>query len=100
MESIKVHGAEGALAQPATILIAPGHTPATVTDKISEVVLQKTPKWWFLGFGVSFLLLNLFLFAVANLFIRGIGIWGVNVPVAWGWDIVNFVWWVGIGHAG
>ncbi|MFO0588501.1 MAG: NrfD/PsrC family molybdoenzyme membrane anchor subunit [Polyangiaceae bacterium] len=81
-------------------LVAPGHTAATVTDKISSVVLRRTPRWWFGAFGVSFALLMLFLFAVTYLFAKGVGIWGVNVPVGWGWAIVNFVWWIGIGHAG
>jgi len=81
-------------------IIGPGHTSGTVTDKISEVVLRKTPRWWYVGFGVSFLLVMLFFYAVAYLFTKGVGIWGVNVPVGWGWDITNFVWWIGIGHAG
>jgi molybdopterin-containing oxidoreductase family membrane subunit len=81
-------------------LVAPGHTSATVTDQISSVVLAKTPKWWFPAFALAFALLNLFLVSVGWLFLKGIGIWGINIPVAWGWDIVNFVWWVGIGHAG
>jgi molybdopterin-containing oxidoreductase family membrane subunit len=81
-------------------IVAPGHTPSTVTDQISSVVLAKTPKWWFPAFAVAFALLNVFLISVGWLFIKGIGIWGVNEPVGWGWDIVNFVWWVGIGHAG
>jgi molybdopterin-containing oxidoreductase family membrane subunit len=86
---------------PASIpIIAPGHTVATVTDKISSVVLRKTPRWWYFAFGVSFLLMMLFFYAVGTLFARGVGIWGINIPVAWGWDIVNFVWWIGIGHAG
>jgi Ni/Fe-hydrogenase subunit HybB-like protein len=81
-------------------LVAPGYTSATVTDKISEVVLKKTPRWWYAGFGVSFLVVLMFLYAVAHLFTKGVGIYGVNVPVGWGWDITNFVWWIGIGHAG
>jgi Ni/Fe-hydrogenase subunit HybB-like protein len=81
-------------------IIAPGHTAASVTDKISSVVLTRTPRWWFLGFAVSFALLMLFLWAVTVLFVKGIGIWGINIPVAWGFDIINFVWWIGIGHAG
>ncbi len=44
--------------------------------------------------------MNLLLFAMAYLFFRGVGIWGINVPVGWGFAIVNFVWWIGIGHAG
>jgi Ni/Fe-hydrogenase subunit HybB-like protein len=81
-------------------LIAPGYTAATVTDKISSVVLRRTPRWWYVGFTASFLLLMLFFYAVGYLFARGTGIWGVNIPVAWGWAIINFVWWIGIGHAG
>ncbi len=81
-------------------VIEPGHTSGTVTDRISEVVLRKTPRWWYVGFGISFLIVMMFLYAVAYLFTKGIGIWGVNIPVGWGWDITNFVWWIGIGHAG
>src|SRR5947209_7685487 len=81
-------------------IVAPGYTTATVTDKISEVVLQRTPRWWYLGFGISFLIMMMFLVAVTWLFARGVGIWGVNQPVGWGFAIVNFVWWIGIGHAG
>src|SRR3989440_4127395 len=82
-------------------IIAPGQTYATVTDKISSIVL--TRKWsigWLAGFGVAFMLVMLLLYAVTYLFLEGIGIWGVNVPVAWGFAIINFVWWIGIGHAG
>jgi Ni/Fe-hydrogenase subunit HybB-like protein len=82
-------------------VIGPGHTAGSVTDKISEIVLtRKTPKGWWIGFGISFLLMNLLFVAVAHLLITGIGIWGVNIPVAWGFAIINFVWWIGIGHAG
>jgi molybdopterin-containing oxidoreductase family membrane subunit len=52
------------------------------------------------GFAVAFLLLMMFLFAVTYLLFKGVGIWGINIPVAWGFAIVNFVWWIGIGHAG
>ena len=82
-------------------IIGPGHTYATVTDKISSIVL--TRKWslhWLAGFGVSFLLVMLLLYATTWLLVRGIGIWGVNIPIGWGFAIVNFVWWIGIGHAG
>ncbi|NUQ72021.1 MAG: polysulfide reductase NrfD [Polyangiaceae bacterium] len=86
---------------PASIpIIAPGHTVATVTDKISSVVLRKTPKWWYFAFAVSFALMMLFFYAIGTLFAYGVGIWGINIPVGWGWDIINFVWWIGIGHAG
>jgi Ni/Fe-hydrogenase subunit HybB-like protein len=81
-------------------VVAPGHTPASVTDKISSVVLQRTPKWWYAAFGVSFFLLMIFMMAVTKLFLTGVGIWGINQPSGWGFDIINFVWWIGIGHAG
>jgi Ni/Fe-hydrogenase subunit HybB-like protein len=82
-------------------VIGPGHTFASVTDKISSIVLtRKTPVFWTVGFGIGFLLTILLLFSIGVLFARGIGIWGVNAPVGWGFAIVNFVWWIGIGHAG
>ncbi len=81
-------------------IIGPGHTFETVTDKIAAVVLSETRRGWMLGFGVSFVLLTIFLQCVAVLLVRGIGIWGINIPVGWGFDIINFVWWIGIGHAG
>jgi molybdopterin-containing oxidoreductase family membrane subunit len=85
----------------ATPLIAPGHTFATVTDKISAVVLtQRTPRSWIVGFAIAFLLVMVLLDGIVYLLARGIGIWGVNIPVAWGFAIINFVWWIGIGHAG
>ena len=82
-------------------LIEPGHTFGSVTDKISSIVLQRrTPLGWVVGFGIGFALLQLLLYAVANLLFVGIGVWGPNQPVGWGFDIINFVWWIGIGHAG
>jgi len=81
-------------------VIAPGHTPASVTDKISSVVLSGTPKWFYAAFAVSFLLMMVLLYALAKLVWEGTGIWGLNNPVGWGFAIINFVWWIGIGHAG
>ncbi|MGH7462764.1 MAG: NrfD/PsrC family molybdoenzyme membrane anchor subunit, partial [Longimicrobiales bacterium] len=82
-------------------VIEPGHTFATVTDKISTIVLeQRTSRGWIFGFAVAFLLANVLLVSVGWLVLRGVGIWGLNVPIGWGFDITNFVWWIGIGHAG
>ena len=82
-------------------VIEPGHTFSTVTDKISSIVLaRRTPLGWFAAFAVSFSLLMMLLYAVSVLFVKGVGVWGVNIPVGWGFAIVNFVWWIGIGHAG
>ena len=82
-------------------IIAPGHTLETVTDKISAIVLTRptTPGWVF-GFLLSFALLMLFNLVVTMLMVKGVGIWGIRIPTAWGFAIVNFVWWIGIGHAG
>ena len=82
-------------------VLAPGHTYATITDKISSIVLLEGTKrgWWF-GFAVAFSLFIILNFAVGYLLLRGVGIWGINIPIAWGFAIVNFVWWIGIGHAG
>jgi molybdopterin-containing oxidoreductase family membrane subunit len=82
-------------------LVGPGHTYSTITEKISGLVLtRKTPLEWFALFAVGFLGTMALMFALAYLLIRGVGIWGINIPVAWGFAIVNFVWWIGIGHAG
>jgi Ni/Fe-hydrogenase subunit HybB-like protein len=82
-------------------IIGPGHTLATVTDKISQVVLAGTqPKAWYIGFAIAFMLLNMMLVSLGWLFAHGTGVWGVNIPVGWGFAIINFVWWIGIGHAG
>ena len=82
-------------------MIAPGYTFGSVTDKIGSIVLTRpTSNGWFLGFGVAFLLTQMMLYAIGYLFVKGIGIWGDTTPVGWGFEIVNFVWWIGIGHAG
>jgi len=81
--------------------MAPGHTFATITDKISSIVLTRPVSLgWLMGVGFVALWTFILLFAVSYLFYQGVGIWGVNVPVGWGFAITNFVWWVGIGHAG
>jgi molybdopterin-containing oxidoreductase family membrane subunit len=82
-------------------VIGPGYTYASVTDKISAIVLtRRVPRSWIGGFAVAFLLVMLLLYAVTYLLAAGVGIWGIRIPVAWGFAIVNFVWWIGIGHAG
>jgi Ni/Fe-hydrogenase subunit HybB-like protein len=82
-------------------VVARGYDNESVTQKITDVVLARPlERAWIFGFGVAFALLMLFLFAIAWLLMKGVGIWGVNIPVAWGFAITNFVWWIGIGHAG
>jgi len=72
----------------------------SVTDKISGAVFGRTPKWWFGALGVGFSIVMMMLVSITWLIAKGTGVWGLNVPVAWGFAIINFVWWIGIGHAG
>src|SRR3979409_1035490 len=82
-------------------VIEPGHTYSSVTDKISAIVLTRpTSLGWVAGFALSFSLVMVLTISLAWLIIKGVGIWGINVPIGWGFAIVNFVWWIGIGHAG
>src|SRR6516164_5159129 len=94
MEQVEIAGGKAPV-------IEPGFTFGTVTDKISSIVLTRpTSTGWFVGFGVAFLVTMMLLFALGYLFVKGTGIWGINIPIGWGFAIVNFVWWIGIGHAG
>ena len=89
---------EQAVAPP---VIGPGYTFASVTDKISSIVLTRpTHPAWLVCFALNLALLMLLTYGILLLLVRGVGIWGINIPVAWGFAIVNFVWWIGIGHAG
>jgi Ni/Fe-hydrogenase subunit HybB-like protein len=82
-------------------VIAPGHTFKSITEKISRIVLTShTPLGWYAGFLLAGGAATLLLIAVVWLFLTGVGIWGITQPVAWGFAIINFVWWIGIGHAG
>ncbi len=82
-------------------LIEPGHTFSSITDKIGGVVLTgRTPLSWFIVVSIGMMLMGGLGLAVTWLLIKGTGIWGVNIPIGWGFAIINFVWWIGIGHAG
>src|SRR5438094_623299 len=86
---------------PAAPLIEPGHTFGSITDKISAVVLSgRQPISWFVVLSIGLLLCGMLGMAITWLLIFGTGIWGINHPVGWGFAIINFVWWIGIGHAG
>src|SRR5437763_4283106 len=83
-----------------TNLLAGEQTFETVNETIGSVVLQdRQPRPWWIGFIVAFALLMVFFFAVAWLVIRGVGVWGINIPVAWGFAFVNFVWCIEIVNA-
>jgi molybdopterin-containing oxidoreductase family membrane subunit len=82
-------------------VLGPGHDLGTVTDRIAGIVLTKhTPLFWFAIVAVAVGIFGMLNLAVGYLFARGTGIWGINIPIGWGFAIVNFVWWIGIGHAG
>ncbi len=82
-------------------VIEPGHTFASITDKISAIVLtRRTTLAWLIGFALSASLLGVLIVSITWLLVAGVGIWGINIPVGWGFAITNFVWWIGIGHAG
>tara|TARA_Y100000768_G_scaffold386350_1_gene374549 strand:+ start:282 stop:1649 length:1368 start_codon:yes stop_codon:yes gene_type:complete len=82
------------------ILIKGNQTFGSVTEKIAGVVEMKNSKAWLVGFALSLMLAGSLLVSIGYLVWEGTGIWGLNNPVGWGWAIVNFVFWVGIGHAG
>jgi len=82
-------------------MVEGNHDFASVTDKISDLTLKKrTPFGWFIGFGIAFMVAQLLLITVTYLVTTGVGIWGNNQPIGWAMPIINFVWWIGIGHAG
>ena len=79
-----------------------GHTEfGTVTEEICFVnEAPKPPKCWYVSLAISSVVASILLVMIGYLIITGVGVWGNNNPVMWGFPIVNFVFWVGIGHAG
>lgn len=72
-----------------------------ITDTVSRVSeAERPPKAWYIAFAISASLLAMLGLLIIHLFMKGVGVWGNNNPAFWGWPIVNFVFWVGIGHAG
>jgi Ni/Fe-hydrogenase subunit HybB-like protein len=91
---------KGDIRIPAPVM-APGHSFRSITDKLSALVLTKnTPAAWFVATGIGFMLVMGLMLSLTTLFLNGIGVWGNNIPVGWAFPIINFVWWIGIGHAG
>jgi molybdopterin-containing oxidoreductase family membrane subunit len=85
---------------PEPALVKGNHDFSSINSLITDINLRPTPKGWYIAFGLSNILLFVLLFSIGYLIWEGTGIWGLNQPVGWGWAIINFVWWVGIGHAG
>ncbi len=73
----------------------------SISEKISGIVLApRTARWWMIAFAVCSALTALFFGAIGYLFYKGVGIWGLNVPVVWAFDITNYVWWIAIAMSG
>ena len=84
-----------------TPVILPGHDFETVTETVAEIPLSKRfPLGWIGIFLIALGGAGMLHMALGYLLLKGIGIWGNNIPVGWAFDIINFVWWIGIGHAG
>ncbi len=98
-EAIKKHDHDYVDTRPP--VVGPGHNFNSITKKIADIVLMRGfKKGWVFGFALVFLGSIMLLNTIAYLVLKGVGIWGNNIPVGWAFDIINFVWWIGIGHAG
>ncbi len=82
------------------VLIPGKPTFHSVSDAVSRIVEGKTPRAWWILFGLNAAGVGMLLVAIAYLVWEGIGVWGLMIPVGWGFDITNLVFWIGIGHAG
>ncbi len=71
-----------------------------ITEELLVNTEGRPPLWWLAGFGLGCLFLAYGGWAIYMSLSKGLGTWGLNNSVGWGWDIINFVWWIGIGHAG
>ena len=81
-------------------LVANNRSIGWISDQVCKVIEDKTPAWWWPTFIISAALASVMFGCIAYLITTGVGVWGLNQPVAWAWDITNFVFWIGIGHAG
>ena len=71
-----------------------------LTERISGVAEQPAPRWWWVAFAITSSIATFGLFCIGYQISTGVGTWGNQIPVGWAWDITNFVFWIGIGHAG
>lgn len=81
-------------------LILGNKTLGQISEEITSPIYQRPKMWWLVGMGISSILMLLGFWGIYVTIATGIGTWGVNNTVGWGWAIINFVWWIGIGHAG
>lgn len=82
------------------ILVQGNKSFGQITRDITAPLYAKTPLWWYISISISSIAILIGSLAIYRTISTGIGTWGVNNNVAWGWGIINFVWWIGIGHAG
>ena len=100
LDPLAAHPA-GASREPVSDVLEPGHSYGSITSKIASAILRPGfQPGWLVGFLLAFGVMQMFLFAITAILFKGVGLWGINIPVGWGFDIINFVWWIGIGHAG
>ena len=83
-----------------TGLVLGNPTYHDVTNQVCEIVEGQIHRNWYIAFGMSFAVMLMMFYMLTYLVFTGIGVWGNNAPVGWAWDITNFVFWIGIGHAG
>ena len=102
MASIAVPEVDNTIDTPGqrTKLVTGGQTYQSITHMISRISEEAQPKIWWISFAISFPCLLMFGGLIGYLILTGVGVWGNMNPVFWGWPIVNFVFWVGIAHAG
>ena len=81
-------------------LVWNNHSMAWISDRIAGIVENKAPRWWWVAIATSGSLAAFGTFCILYLLFTGVGVWGNNIPVGWAWGITNFVFWIGIGHAG
>jgi molybdopterin-containing oxidoreductase family membrane subunit len=88
---------EAAIREP---LILGHKTYHDITEDVCRPIEDKAPKMWYILFGIALVIGLYGVGAICYLLGTGVGVWGLNKTIGWAWDITNFVWWVGIGHAG
>ncbi len=82
-------------------VVAPDLTLTSLSEQVSSrVLMDRAPLWWWIGLAISLALFTVLIIQMGWLFIGGIGVWGVNIPVAWGLAIAEYVWWIALASGG
>src|SRR5215475_10854116 len=81
-------------------LVEHGRSMSWITNRLADIPLRKTPLWWWCALVIAGSLASFGVCCILYLLFTGVGVWGNNIPVGWAWGITNFVFWIGIGHAG